>query len=71
VLPGCWEGFGAVRVFRGATYRIKACKAAGAARGRVGYLVVDGKRVDGNLVPLAPEGATVEVEAFITAAALA
>jgi hypothetical protein len=26
--------------------------------------VVDGKRVEGNLVPLAPEGAVVEVEAF-------
>jgi cellobiose phosphorylase len=67
VLPSAWDGFGAVRVFRGATYRIKVCRAAGAVKGRVSYLVVDGKRVDGNLVPLAPDGATVEVEAFITA----
>ncbi len=68
VLPAAWDGFRAVRVFRRATYRVKVCRAAGAVRGRVGYLVVDGKRVDGNLVPLAPPGATVEVEAFITAA---
>ncbi|MGP8208160.1 MAG: GH36-type glycosyl hydrolase domain-containing protein [Acidimicrobiales bacterium] len=68
VLPAGWDGFGAARVFRGATYRIKVCKAAGALCGRVGYLVVDGKRVDGNLVPLAPDGATVEVEAVITVA---
>jgi cellobiose phosphorylase len=67
VVPAAWDGFGVVRVFRGATYRIKVCKAPGAVRGRVGYLVVDGKRVEGNLVPLAPVGATVEVEAFITA----
>ncbi len=66
VLPAAWGGFDAVRVFRGATYRIKVCKVAGAQKSRVGYLVVDGARVDGNLVPLAPEGATVEVEAFTT-----
>jgi cellobiose phosphorylase len=64
VLPAAWDGFDAVRVFRGATYRIKVCKVAGAQKSRVGYLVVDGKRVEGNLVPLAPEGAVVEVEAF-------
>jgi len=66
VLPAAWDGFDAVRVFRGATYRIKVCKVAGGQKSRVGYLVVDGKRVDGNLVPLAPEGATVIVEAFST-----
>jgi cellobiose phosphorylase len=66
VLPAAWAGFDAVRVFRGATYQIKVCKVPGVPKSRVAYLVVDGKRVDGNLVPLAPEGATVQVEAFTT-----
>ena len=36
--------------------------------GRVTSLVVDGRPVDGNLVPLAPAGATVTVEAEIVTA---
>jgi cellobiose phosphorylase len=53
-LPSGWDGFRAVRRFRGAEYRIAV------ARGD-GGLVVDGRPVDGNVVPLAPAGATVEV----------
>ncbi len=63
-LPADWEGFEASRRFRGATYRIAVRKRRG-ARGRVSHLVVDGRRVEGSLAPLAPEGATVEVEAVI------
>jgi cellobiose phosphorylase len=69
VVPASWDGFSAVRVFRGATYRIDVSRATGGAgrgRGRVSYLVVDGKRVEGNLVPAAAAGATVDVQAFIT-----
>ncbi len=63
-LPAGWEGFTAERRFRGATYRIEVRKPAG-VRGRVSSLVVDGEAVDGNVVPLAPIGATVEVVATI------
>lgn len=64
VLPTDWEGFTATRVFRGATYEVTVRKAAGVS-GRVSSLVVDGSTVDGTLVPLAPAGATVRVEATI------
>ncbi|HYZ97182.1 MAG TPA: glycosyl hydrolase family 65 protein, partial [Acidimicrobiales bacterium] len=63
-LPADWEGFTATRRFRGARYDITVRKPPG-ARGRVSRLVVDGRPVDGNLVPPAPEGAKVTVEAEI------
>ena len=63
-LPADWEGFTATRRFRGATYRIRVDKAAG-GKGRVSSLVVDGRAVDGNLVPAAPAGTAVTVEAEI------
>jgi cellobiose phosphorylase len=62
VLPAAWPGFSAVRSFRGATYRITVNKPAGISA-RVTRLVVDGRDVEGNLVPLGAAGATVEVEA--------
>jgi cellobiose phosphorylase len=65
-LPSDWEGFDATRRFRGATYRISVSKPRGAS-GRVSSMVVDGRRVDGTLVPVAPEGATVTVQASIDA----
>jgi cellobiose phosphorylase len=54
-LPAGWDGFRATRRFRGATYRIAV------RRGEPG-LVVDGAPVEGRVVPLAPAGATIEVE---------
>jgi cellobiose phosphorylase len=63
-LPADWEGFDATRRFRGATYRISVRKAVGAT-GRVSSLVVDGLPIDGSVVPAAPEGADVRVEATI------
>ncbi|WP_238009763.1 glycosyl transferase [Dactylosporangium sp. AC04546] len=55
VVPASWPGFTAVRRFRGATYRISV------TRGSSRSLVVDGVTVDGPVLPLAPEGATVDV----------
>jgi cellobiose phosphorylase len=63
-LPAPWEGFSAVRRFRGTTYRIRVRKRRGVL-GRVSSLTVDGRRVDGSLVPLGPGGETVQVEAAI------
>jgi cellobiose phosphorylase len=63
-LPAAWEGFRAQRRFRGATYDITVRKDPGAS-GRVGRLVVDGRAVEGDLVPLAPPGARVAVEAAV------
>jgi cellobiose phosphorylase len=63
-LPSDWQGFTAVRHFRGATYHIGVRKQPGTV-GRVGSVTVDGRTVPGTLVPVAPEGATVAVEASI------
>ena len=57
-LPSSWDGFGARRRFRGATYEITV-----RGSGRVGRLVVDGREVEGNVVPVAAPGSTVVVEA--------
>ncbi|WP_127507741.1 GH36-type glycosyl hydrolase domain-containing protein [Actinoplanes solisilvae] len=64
VLPASWPGFRATRVFRGATYEITVRKPAGTT-GRVSYLLVDGERVDGTVVPPAGPGAVVRVEAVV------
>jgi cellobiose phosphorylase len=63
-LPADWPGFTATRRFRGATYEVTVRKRPG-ERGRVSDLVVDGCRIEGTLVPLAPAGATVTVVAEV------
>ncbi|HWS38570.1 MAG TPA: glycosyl transferase, partial [Actinoplanes sp.] len=59
VLPADWAGFAATRHFRDATYEITV-----SGTGRVTHLLVDGERIDGNLIPPAPPGAVVRVEAI-------
>jgi cellobiose phosphorylase len=66
VLPGNWAGFAATRRFRGATYRIRVRKPAGQV-GRVGHLLVDGALIEGNVIPPAPAGSTVEVVGVVAA----
>jgi cellobiose phosphorylase len=65
VLPDSWEGFTATRRFRGARYEITVRKAAGARGRRVEQLLVNGERIAGNRVPVAPPGSVVRVEASI------
>jgi cellobiose phosphorylase len=67
-LPSAWEGFEATRRFRGATYHLVVRKPAGRT-GRVHSLLVDGRRVEGAIVPVADPGSTVEVEAEVEASA--
>jgi cellobiose phosphorylase len=64
VLPTAWQGFAMDRRFRGATYRISVRKAAGTT-GRMSTLRVDGRAVEGTVVPAAPAGTTVVVEGSI------
>jgi cellobiose phosphorylase len=53
------------RRFRGAEYRISIRKEVGAL-GRVSSIMVDGRRVDGTLVPVSDAtGSTVSVEAVV------
>ena len=64
VLPASWPGFTATRRFRGATYEISVRNPARIS-GRVGELTVDGRRVPGTLLPLAPPGTVIRVEAVV------
>jgi len=50
-LPADWGEFKVTRRFRGATYRITVRQPKGGT-GRVTRLTVDGRAVEGNLVPL-------------------
>ncbi|HEV2952019.1 MAG TPA: glycosyl hydrolase family 65 protein, partial [Actinomycetota bacterium] len=63
-LPSDWDGFRAVRRFRGATYRITIGKPVGIT-GRITSLLVDGRQIDGNVVAPAPEGADVTIDGTI------
>ena len=60
-----WDGFTATREFRGATYNIMVKNPNGKCKG-VAELVVDGKTIKGNLIPLAGPGAVVEVVATLS-----
>jgi cellobiose phosphorylase len=60
-LPSAWEGFRAVRRFRGASYDIRIRKAVGTT-GRLSRLVVDGRELEGTLVAPAAPGDQVSIE---------
>ena len=64
VLPPTWPGFTARRRWRGATYEIAVHHEKGSS-GRVRWLDVDGRRVEGNLLHPAPAGSTVRVVASV------
>ncbi|WP_437285790.1 GH36-type glycosyl hydrolase domain-containing protein [Sorangium sp. So ce406] len=59
-VPKAWKSFSISRRFRGATYEINV-KNSGVCKG-VKKLTVDGKAVEGNVIPLAPAGKTVRVD---------
>ncbi len=64
VLPDSWPGFTLTRHFRGTTYNVVVSRAASTGR-QVRDLIVDGRLLVGTLVPPAPEGATLTVEAVL------
>jgi len=55
VIPTSWPGFEARREFRGVTYEIRARREG---PGGAVSLVVDGRPVQGTVVPLPPPGTT-------------
>jgi cellobiose phosphorylase len=63
-LPADWDGFDAVRAFRGATYRIAVRKPPGVT-GRLTSIEVDGETIRPPIVPPAPPGSDVRVDATI------
>ncbi len=62
VLPAAWEGFEAVRLFRGARYEISVRRAG---PGNAVSLTVNGAPVSGQVVPPHPAGKTVKVECVL------
>jgi cellobiose phosphorylase len=64
VLPAQWHGFTATRRFRGATYHISV-RNPDRVSGRAGCVRVDGRQIEGTLLPLARAGTTVQVDVLI------
>ena len=63
VLPSTWNGFEAVRSFRGVRYEISVKREG---TGNQVSLEVDGKSIPGTVIPLPePNTSTVKVEAVI------
>lgn len=58
------KGFTVTRKFRGATYVIEVKNPNGSQKG-VRQMLVDGKPVDGNLIPMQPVGKTIHVTAIL------
>jgi cellobiose phosphorylase len=65
-IASSWPGFRVSRRFRGATYDITVRNPDGVMSG-VAWLVVDGRRTESNLVPVAAPGSTVRVEVTLGA----
>jgi cellobiose phosphorylase len=53
VIPAKWSGFNAVRIFRGVEYQIRVEKGK---KGKASGVLVEGKLIEGNLIPLPPAG---------------
>ncbi|MBI5029910.1 MAG: glycosyl transferase [Chloroflexi bacterium] len=54
-IPRAWKSFSATRIFRGVTFYINVERAG---NGNAVSLVVDGKAIEGNIVPLPTDGRT-------------
>jgi cellobiose phosphorylase len=54
-IPKAWDGFSATRRFRGAEYHITV-RNPDHVNGGVGSMIVDGQRVDGDVVPVFADG---------------
>ena len=63
-IPNDWKGYKLTRKFRGATYTIEIDNTAGVSKG-VKEILVDGKAIEGNIVPTAAEGASVNVKVIM------
>jgi cellobiose phosphorylase len=63
-IPSDWPSFRVTRRFRAATYHITVKNPHGLTKG-IHQLTVNGETVDGNVIPLAAAGETVEVEAVL------
>ena len=60
-IPSKWTGFSVERVFRGVRYKISVSNPEKVSKG-IRFINVNGKRIDGNTVPIFKSGESVEVE---------
>ena len=63
-IPSAWDGFNAVRQFRGDTYEIEVKNPDHVQKG-VKSLTIDGKAVEGNVIPVCGDGKTHKVEVVL------
>jgi cellobiose phosphorylase len=68
-IPKSWDGFEVTRVLRGTTYRVRVRNPSHVSKG-VKSLVVDGKTINGHVVPFINDGKVHEVEVTLGAADL-
>jgi cellobiose phosphorylase len=55
VIPAAWKGFSAIRMFKGVRYNILVKRRG---RGNTVHLSVEGREVEGNVIPPPPRGTT-------------
>ena len=60
-IPKDWDGFKVSRLFRGATYDINVTNPNNICKG-IASITVDGKEIDGNILPVFGDGKTHKVE---------
>ena len=63
-IPASWDGYEVSRLYRGAGYRITVSNPAHVSRG-VKSMLVNGVPVEGNVIPLQPEGSENKVEVIL------
>ncbi len=63
-IPAAWDGFSVTRKFRGASYQIRVKNPQHICKG-VKTLQVDGKMLDGNLIPVFADGLTHTIEVIL------
>ncbi|MCK4746043.1 MAG: hypothetical protein KAT15_03370, partial [Bacteroidales bacterium] len=64
VIPKAWDGYVVNRKFRGATYRIEVSNPSHVSAG-VKELLLNGKQLEGNVVPICKEGSVNQVEVVL------
>ncbi len=63
-IPRDWKEFSVKRLFRGTVYNIKVFKKSNSDKSNSSYYIIDGKKMEGNLIPLTKK-TSVQVEVFI------
>jgi cellobiose phosphorylase len=63
-IPSDWKGFEINRKFRNAVYKIKVSNPKNVSKG-IQKLIINGKEIKGNLIPIAAAGTENIVEAVL------